>query len=102
MKIQFSDNEIRIRISHAEFEQLKLSREFDYSLDYLALAVKLNLVARACSGKVDRQLVQLFLTDDDLLLMASSDSKKSGVKLLLQTTDGTEVAADLQVDLHSK
>lgn len=102
MKIQFSDNEIRIRISQAEFEQLKISAEFNYSLEYLALAVKLKVVAVPACGNINPHEVQLFLTADDLAFMEKSDSKKAGVKLLLQQPNGTEIAADLQVDLHSK
>ena len=102
MKIQFSNNEIRIRISQAEFETLKISAEFNSSLEYLALAVKLKVVAAPSCGTINPREVQLFLTADDLAFMEKADSKKVGVKLLLQQPNGIEIAADVQVDLHSK
>lgn len=102
MKIQFGDNEIRIRISQREFEELKSDHKLWCKLDYLPLDIQLSMVDSEKSGFIKNFKIELFLTADNLLVLARLDSKKSGIKLLLRASDNSEVVADVQVDLHSK
>lgn len=102
MKIQFEKTEIRVRISEEEFALLQQQSFISQEFAYLPLQLSLQLQAQAASGSITTNQVQLILATSEISLLINSESKKSGVKLLVNTAAGAAIAVDLQVDLHSK
>ena len=102
MKIQFDNDEIRIRLTEAEFDQLKSNQQLVQNFSYLPLLTTIEIVAASGVGSIGNSKLALKLTAADLLALINPENKKSGVKLLVNTLEQQEICVDLQVDLHPK
>ncbi|MDQ5921951.1 MAG: hypothetical protein QG673_2010 [Pseudomonadota bacterium] len=100
MNIRLDQTTIRIRITQAEFYQLKKTGSIKFDFVYLPLLVSIVVHPLAKIGAILPKQINLSLVESELNLLLTPEIKKSGLKLMVLSVDNHEIAVDLQVDLH--
>lgn len=103
MKIQFEEQQIRIRINENEYGELKSNGDFNYTFDYLGFNVQLKLSTVNQAGHFDQQSLLISLTKDEIASLSAPEMQKNGLCSLVNLSGSQQsLVVGIQLDLHSK
>ncbi len=98
MKIQFEENDVRLRLDYNEYDKLLLNEVLSFNLEYLPLSIIVKQVSSEIASNLSANKLLINLSREQVLLLSAPDMQKNGVNLWLNTPN-RDVLLSIQLDL---